>query len=92
MRQTPVTGPVLATAWRRSAAAILYISTLALTFAARKIWKRRDLNSRSLGTIHAYPTLTEANKCAPAARKRAHAPENGLKWAQHYHAWMRESA
>jgi pyruvate/2-oxoglutarate dehydrogenase complex dihydrolipoamide dehydrogenase (E3) component/uncharacterized membrane protein YdjX (TVP38/TMEM64 family) len=45
--------------------------------------------NRILGTIHIYPTLTEANKYAAGNWKRAHAPQNALKWLERYHAWMR---
>lgn len=40
-----------------------------------------------LGTIHAYPTWSEANKYAAGAWKRNHAPERLLKWLARYHAW-----
>jgi len=46
------------------------------------------LNSM-LGTIHAYPTLAEANKYAAGEWKRAHAPERLLRWVRRYHAWRR---
>jgi pyruvate/2-oxoglutarate dehydrogenase complex dihydrolipoamide dehydrogenase (E3) component/uncharacterized membrane protein YdjX (TVP38/TMEM64 family) len=42
-----------------------------------------------LGTIHIYPTLSEANKHAAGAWKRAHAPAGVLRWVERYHAWMR---
>jgi pyruvate/2-oxoglutarate dehydrogenase complex dihydrolipoamide dehydrogenase (E3) component/uncharacterized membrane protein YdjX (TVP38/TMEM64 family) len=42
-----------------------------------------------LGTIHIYPTLTEANKYAAGAWKRAHAPERVLALLERYHAWRR---
>jgi pyruvate/2-oxoglutarate dehydrogenase complex dihydrolipoamide dehydrogenase (E3) component/uncharacterized membrane protein YdjX (TVP38/TMEM64 family) len=45
--------------------------------------------NKILGTIHIYPTLAEANKYAAGAWKRAHAPQNLLKWIERYHAWMR---
>jgi pyruvate/2-oxoglutarate dehydrogenase complex dihydrolipoamide dehydrogenase (E3) component/uncharacterized membrane protein YdjX (TVP38/TMEM64 family) len=45
--------------------------------------------NRILGTIHAYPTLMEANKYAAGAWKRAHAPQAVLRWAQRYFAWQR---
>lgn len=41
-----------------------------------------------LGTIHIYPTFSEANKYAAGEWKRNHAPEKLLKWVQRYHAWM----
>ncbi|MCE3001101.1 MAG: FAD-dependent oxidoreductase [Xanthomonadaceae bacterium] len=45
--------------------------------------------NRILGTIHAYPTLMEANKYAAGNWKRAHAPQAALRWAQRFFAWRR---
>jgi pyruvate/2-oxoglutarate dehydrogenase complex dihydrolipoamide dehydrogenase (E3) component len=45
--------------------------------------------NKILGTIHTYPTLTEANKYAAGVWKRAHKPETLLQWVERYHAWMR---
>jgi pyruvate/2-oxoglutarate dehydrogenase complex dihydrolipoamide dehydrogenase (E3) component len=45
--------------------------------------------NKILGTIHIYPTLSEANKYAAGNWKRAHAPQNTLRWVERYHAWMR---
>jgi len=45
--------------------------------------------NRILGTIHAYPTLAEANKYAAGEWKRAHAPARLLRWVERYHAWRR---
>lgn len=45
--------------------------------------------NKILGTIHAYPTMAEANKFAAGNWKKAHKPESLLKWAQRYHAWRR---
>lgn len=45
--------------------------------------------NRILGTIHVYPTFTEANKFAAGAWKRAHAPQALLKWVERFHAWRR---
>jgi pyruvate/2-oxoglutarate dehydrogenase complex dihydrolipoamide dehydrogenase (E3) component/uncharacterized membrane protein YdjX (TVP38/TMEM64 family) len=42
-----------------------------------------------LGTIHTYPTLSEANKYAAGEWKRAHAPQRVLGWLARYHAWRR---
>ncbi|HEX8468221.1 MAG TPA: FAD-dependent oxidoreductase [Allosphingosinicella sp.] len=42
-----------------------------------------------LGTIHAYPTLAEANKFAAGEWKKAHKPERLLAWLERYHAWRR---
>jgi pyruvate/2-oxoglutarate dehydrogenase complex dihydrolipoamide dehydrogenase (E3) component/uncharacterized membrane protein YdjX (TVP38/TMEM64 family) len=38
-----------------------------------------------LGTIHAYPTMAEANKYAAGERKKAHKPERLLAWVERYH-------
>ena len=51
---------------------------------------RRGLN-KILGTIHTYPTLSEANRFAAGAWRRAHAPERLLRFAERYHAWRRRS-
>ena len=40
-----------------------------------------------LGTIHIYPTLSEANKFAAGVWKRAHAPEGVLRLVRRYHQW-----
>ncbi len=45
--------------------------------------------NKILGTIHIYPTWTEANKFAAGNWKRAHAPENVLSWIERFHAWRR---
>ncbi|HEB94863.1 MAG TPA: pyridine nucleotide-disulfide oxidoreductase [Sedimenticola thiotaurini] len=45
--------------------------------------------NRILGTIHIYPTWTEANKFAAGNWKRAHAPRTLLKWVEGYHRWRR---
>jgi pyruvate/2-oxoglutarate dehydrogenase complex dihydrolipoamide dehydrogenase (E3) component/uncharacterized membrane protein YdjX (TVP38/TMEM64 family) len=45
--------------------------------------------NKILGTIHAYPTLVEANKFAAGNWKKAHKPEGLLKWVERYHGWMR---
>ena len=42
-----------------------------------------------LGTIHIYPTLSEANKYAAGEWKRAHAPQKVLRWLARFHGWMR---
>lgn len=43
--------------------------------------------NKILGTIHTYPTLSEANKFVAGEWKRAHAPQNLLKWIERYHQW-----
>ena len=40
--------------------------------------------NKLLGTIHIYPTMSEANKYAAGAWKRAHAPQAVLRWAERY--------
>jgi dihydrolipoamide dehydrogenase len=45
--------------------------------------------NKILGTIHIYPTFAEANKYAAGNWKRAHAPEQLLKWIKRYHRWIR---
>ena len=46
--------------------------------------------NKLLGTIHIYPTMSEANKYAAGVWKRNHAPEKLLKWVARYHAWRRK--
>ena len=41
------------------------------------------------GAIHVYPTLSEANKAAANAWRRAHAPEGLLSFVGRFHAMMR---
>lgn len=45
--------------------------------------------TKILGTIHTYPTMSEANKYAAGEWKRAHAPQKLLAWVKKYHAWKR---
>jgi pyruvate/2-oxoglutarate dehydrogenase complex dihydrolipoamide dehydrogenase (E3) component len=45
--------------------------------------------NRILGTIHTYPTWSEANRYAASAWRRAHAPKSLLALAARYHAWER---
>lgn len=49
---------------------------------------RAGLNT-ILGTIHAYPSMVEANKYVAGNWKKKNAPENLLKWVEKFHAWMR---
>ena len=49
---------------------------------------RLGLN-KILGTIHAYPTMMEANKYVAGNWKRAHAPQKALAFAQRFFAWRR---
>lgn len=45
--------------------------------------------NKILGTIHTYPTLSEANKYAAGEWKRAHQPHKVLEWLGKFHAWRR---
>ena len=42
-----------------------------------------------MGTIHIYPTLTEANKFAASAWRKKHAPESLLGWVERFHRLRR---
>lgn len=55
-----------------------YISAMRQGFGMNKI----------LGTIHIYPTLSEANKFTAGAWKQAHAPRFALALLKKYHRWM----
>lgn len=46
--------------------------------------------NKILGTIHVYPTWTEANKYAAGEWKRNHAPEKILHWLERFHRWQRK--
>ncbi|MDP3744837.1 MAG: FAD-dependent oxidoreductase [Methylotenera sp.] len=45
--------------------------------------------NKILGTIHTYPTWSEANKYAAGEWKRAHVPHRILAWVEKYHTWKR---
>ncbi|MGR6871769.1 FAD-dependent oxidoreductase [Pseudomonas sp. HK3] len=45
--------------------------------------------NKILGTIHAYPTMMEANKYVAGEWKRNHAPQGLLKLVEKFHAWRR---
>jgi pyruvate/2-oxoglutarate dehydrogenase complex dihydrolipoamide dehydrogenase (E3) component/uncharacterized membrane protein YdjX (TVP38/TMEM64 family) len=45
--------------------------------------------NKILGTIHTYPTMSEANKYAAGEWKKARKPEKLLGWVERYHAWRR---
>jgi pyruvate/2-oxoglutarate dehydrogenase complex dihydrolipoamide dehydrogenase (E3) component/uncharacterized membrane protein YdjX (TVP38/TMEM64 family) len=49
---------------------------------------RLGLN-KLLGTIHAYPTWSEANKYAAGVWKKANAPQAALRWAERFFTWRR---
>lgn len=46
--------------------------------------------NKILGTIHIYPTLTEANKYIAGVWKKNHQPEKLLEWVSRFHAWRRK--
>ncbi|MEM7251031.1 MAG: FAD-dependent oxidoreductase [Pseudomonadota bacterium] len=48
--------------------------------------------NKVLGTIHIYPTLTEANRFVAGNWKRANAPQRILQWLERFHAWRRGTA
>ena len=45
--------------------------------------------NKILGTIHTYPTWSEANKYAAGEWRRAHVPYRLLDLAEKYHSWRR---
>jgi len=45
--------------------------------------------NKILGTIHTYPTFSEANKYAAGEWKRAHQPTRLLAWVRRFHDWRR---
>jgi len=45
--------------------------------------------NKILGTIHTYPTWSEANKYAAGEWKKAHQPHRLLEWVRKYHNWKR---
>jgi pyruvate/2-oxoglutarate dehydrogenase complex dihydrolipoamide dehydrogenase (E3) component len=45
--------------------------------------------NKILGTIHTYPTWSEANKQAAGQWRREHVPDRLLDWVEKYHAWRR---
>jgi pyruvate/2-oxoglutarate dehydrogenase complex dihydrolipoamide dehydrogenase (E3) component/uncharacterized membrane protein YdjX (TVP38/TMEM64 family) len=46
--------------------------------------------NKILGTIHPYPTWSEAAKYAAGEWKRTHAPKAALAWLERLHAWRRK--
>ena len=42
-----------------------------------------------MGTIHIYPTLSEASKFAASAWRKKHVPEGLLEWVGKFHARRR---
>ena len=45
--------------------------------------------NKILGTIHTYPTLSEANKYVAGEWRRAHTNQTVMKWLARYHTWRR---
>lgn len=45
--------------------------------------------NKILGTIHVYPTLSEANKFVAGEWRKARKPETLLNWLEKFHAWRR---
>lgn len=45
--------------------------------------------NKILGTIHAYPTMSEANKYLAGEWKRKQVSDSTLKWLSRFHTWMR---
>ena len=45
--------------------------------------------NKILGTVHPYPTFSEANKYTAGIWKKAEKPEKLLGWVQRFHAWRR---
>ncbi len=45
--------------------------------------------NKILGTIHSYPTMSEANKYVAGEWKRAHQPHKLLQWVARFHDWRR---
>lgn len=46
--------------------------------------------NKILGTIHPYPTWSEAAKYAAGEWKRAHVPKATLVWLKRFHTWRRK--
>ena len=45
--------------------------------------------NKILGTIHAYPTMAEANKFVAGVWKKNHTPKNLLRLLKKFHSWRR---
>ena len=45
--------------------------------------------NKILGTIHPYPTLSEANKMLAGAWRINHSPAGVLRWLEKFHSWRR---
>ena len=53
--------------------------------------KNKTGMNKILGTIHIYPTLSEANKFAAGVWKKTNAPKMLLALVRKYHDWMRKN-
>ena len=45
--------------------------------------------NKILGTIHPYPTFSEANKMVAGAWRKNHTPSRVLRWLEKFHSWRR---
>jgi len=45
--------------------------------------------NKILGTIHIYPTMSEANRFLASEWRKARKPEAALRWLERYHRWRR---
>lgn len=45
--------------------------------------------NKILGTIHIYPTMSEANRFLASEWRKARKPEGALRWAERYFRWRR---
>jgi len=52
--------------------------------------KNRIGLNKILGTIHIYPTLSEANKFAAGEWKKSHIPKLTMKLLEKFHTWRRQ--
>ena len=48
--------------------------------------------NKILGTVHPYPTMSEAVKYTAGVWKQANAPKGLLAWVEKYHGWMRKES
>lgn len=48
--------------------------------------------NKILGTIHPYPTMSEAVKYTAGVWKKNNAPKTLLLWVEKFHTWMRKSS
>ncbi|OEE60631.1 pyridine nucleotide-disulfide oxidoreductase [Enterovibrio norvegicus FF-454] len=48
--------------------------------------------NKILGTVHPYPTMSEATKYTAGVWKQNNAPQGLLVWVEKFHAWMRNES